>query len=124
MKNIETPHFKVWLGEDGIIRFRWTPGMHVTLDLAKQTEKPVARFNTKKTHPLLVFLDGTKSIDRDARICLSNMAGPSAVALVGVSPIARIIGNMFIGLNRQVTLPLRMFTTEDKAVQWLKGFNG
>ena len=118
----ETPNFKCWLGDDDVIRSQWTPGTYITYELAKQTVAPVAEFNKEKQHPLLSDLDGIKGMAREARVIFSEMDGPSAVALVGGSPIARVIGNMFIGLNKQTKLPLRMFANEKEALNWLKDY--
>lgn len=119
----ETLNFKLWLGDDDVIREKWTPGTYVTLELAKQSVEPVLAICKEKPYPLLVHLDGIKGMDRDARVYYSGLDGPSAVALVGVSPIARVIGNLFIGLNKQTTqLNLRMFAQEEEALTWLKAF--
>ncbi len=116
----ENPYFKFWLGDDNVIREQWIPGTYITLELAKLTAEPVKEILKKGTYPLLVLLDGIKGMDREARVIYSEMDGPSAVALVGVSPIARVIGNLFIGLNKSTKLPLRMFAKEEEALKWLK----
>ena len=117
----ETTNFKSWLGDDDVIRLQYTTGLQITYDVARLTVEPVEEINIEKQHPLLVTLDGIKGMDREARVMYSEMSGPSAVALVGVSPIGRVIGNLFIGLNKQTKLPLRMFAKEEEAVKWLKG---
>ncbi len=118
----ETPNFKLWLGDDDILRLKWTPGTYITLELAKLSVEPVTAIVKEKPYPLLVLLDGIKGMDRETRIYYSGMDGPSAVGLVGVSPISRVIGNLFIGLNKQTQLNLRMFAKEEEALIWLKGF--
>ena len=116
----ETPYFKCWLGDDDVIRSQWTPGTYITYELAKLTVAPVAEINKDKQHPLLSDLDGIKGMAREARVIFSETEGPSAVALVGGSPIARVIGNLFIGLNKQMKLPLRMLANGKEALNWLK----
>jgi hypothetical protein len=118
---MESPDFKVWLGDDEILRVQWVPGTNITAELAKQSADAVEVILKEKVYPFLVLLDGIKGMDREARLIYSGMGGPSAVALVGVSPIARVIGNLFIGLNKQTQVKLRMFATEEEATKWLKG---
>jgi len=65
---------------------------------------------------LLVLLDGIKGLDREARLIYSNINNPGAVALVGVSPISRILGNMFIKLRQPTKAKLKMFALEDAAL--------
>ena len=44
-----------------------------------------------------------------------------AIALLVGSPLSRVIGNFFVGLNRS-TFPLRLFTSEEEAIAWLRTF--
>jgi hypothetical protein len=44
-----------------------------------------------------------------------------ATALIVDSPVGRIIGNFFIGMNKP-GIPVKIFDSEDKAIQWLRGF--
>jgi hypothetical protein len=118
----ETPNFNFWLGDDDVIHLEWIPGTYITLELALVSVEMVNVILKEGSHPLLVLLDGIKGMARDARETYSGMSGPSAVALVGVLPIARVIGNLFIGLNKQRQLKLRMFATDEEALEWLKGF--
>jgi hypothetical protein len=59
---------------------------------------------------------------REARVFFSSNEGPSALGLVVDSPIARVIGAMFMGLLRNAPYPARLFATEAEAVEWLKGY--
>lgn len=43
----------------------------------------------------------------------------SAIAMVVRSPVARIIGNLFLAMNRP-PVPVRMFTDDAEAVAWLR----
>lgn len=72
----------------------------------------------------LVQLARVRSVSRQARTFFAsspeNMAIASRVAMVGASPIARVIGNFFLGLNKP-PVPVRLFATEEEAIAWLKG---
>ena len=118
---LETPNFKLWLGDDGVLRLRVKPGTYITSEIAKQTAEPVVAIVREKHAPLLIYMDGLKGIDRDARLIYTGMSVPTPVALVGGSPIARVIGNYFILINKPARLQLRMFANEENAIKWLKG---
>ena len=45
----------------------------------------------------------------------------SETALVVGSPVSRVIGNFFVGLNRP-KYPLRLFDDQEFATAWLLGF--
>jgi hypothetical protein len=43
----------------------------------------------------------------------------SAFAIIIQSPLSRVIGNFFMGLNKP-RVPARLFKSEKEAVKWLK----
>ena len=43
----------------------------------------------------------------------------SKAALLVRSPVSRVIGNIYMGLNKPI-VPTRMFTDEEKAMEWLR----
>ena len=45
----------------------------------------------------------------------------TAAALLVLSPMARAIGNFFMGLNKAV-IPTRIFTSEPLAIEWLQPY--
>ena len=76
-------------------------------------------------YPILVNLKEIKSISKEARDHFSmqnRTPGITAIGLLIKSPASRIIGNFFLGLNKS-TVPVRLFTNEEKAVLWLKQFS-
>ena len=44
-----------------------------------------------------------------------------AIGLIVRSVSSRVIGSFFIGLNKP-SYPTKLFTSEEKAINWLKGF--
>lgn len=121
--DVRTQHIS--LGEDGIVRMRMQPGVFdLELADAKEVIAAVASLCGGVRHPALVDLRGVRSMSRD---CRKYFAGPetasaeAAVALIVESPIARAIGNFFMGLNKPL-MPTRLFTSEDDALVWLRGY--
>ena len=74
--------------------------------------------------PILVDLTAIKSMSRGAR---QYFSGPdtakvqSAAALLVGSPLARAVGNFFMGFNKGL-IPARLFTSEAEALEWLRPF--
>jgi hypothetical protein len=65
-----------------------------------------------------------KSFDRAARKYFAGEeAGQTvrALAIITGSPVSRILGNFYLGINRPQT-PCRLFTAEDEALEWLKEY--
>jgi hypothetical protein len=69
-------------------------------------------------------MQGIKSITREAR---AYYAGPdtakvsTACALVVKSPMAKAVGNFFMGLNQSM-VPTRLFNSEAQALEWLQQY--
>jgi hypothetical protein len=121
---IETETFMVWLGEDGIIRVVNLPGMEVNLENVIELTNTVKKLCKGKKVPLFDDIRDIKSITREARVFGSSevvaQVGSAAAFLIG-SPVSKVIGNFFLGLNK-LPFPTKLFTSEEKAIEWLKGF--
>jgi len=44
-----------------------------------------------------------------------------AVALIEKSPVSKVIGNFFLGINKP-PFPTKLFTKKHEAIHWLKKF--
>ncbi|MBL4905287.1 MAG: hypothetical protein JKZ00_04605 [Flavobacteriaceae bacterium] len=100
----------------------------LTEDLAKENidaqERIRDSLNKKKTR-VLIDISGVVEIVKEARDYFANERTASiqrATALLVGSPVSRIIGNFFMGLNQPIT-PTRMFTDPQKAIKWLHTFD-
>lgn len=115
---------EMWIDEFGILRTVMKEGMHVTLQDAEAHIAAGLELTGGNKHPILVNFQNIKSMDRSARAFYAGSNTTrleKAVAIVIGSPIGQIIGNFFIGLNRS-TVPTRLFTSEETAMEWLKEF--
>ncbi|HEX8516211.1 MAG TPA: STAS/SEC14 domain-containing protein [Bacteroidia bacterium] len=121
---IELSAYYTWLGSDGIIRTKAKPFADVTLKEAKENSVAVNSLTGGKAAVLLVDSRDIRSISKEARDYFSMNNRESfivAFALVIDSPLSRIIGNFFMGLNKP-RVPARLFTDEKEAINWLKRF--
>jgi hypothetical protein len=121
---METRTAQLYLGKDGISRIIVKQGAEITIDEIKENFAALSQITASKKAPSLIDLRGIKSINREARVYLSDeetVSNNSASALLIGSPVSKMIGNFFIGLNKP-PYPTKLFTSESKALEWLKGF--
>ena len=97
--------------------------MTLTLEIAKRLLEDGLTL-TAAPRPCLVLMQDVARVERKARDFFSSeqyLTLASQTALVVGSPISRVIGNFFVGLNRP-RYPLRIFDDPRKAIEWLRGF--
>lgn len=122
---IETRTQKMWLGEDGIIYAVVLPNAELSLEDAVENTAAEARLAGGQKRPLLGDIRATKSISREVR---EHFAGDfvqtfaTAVALIVSSPLSKTIANLVILINKP-RYPMKMFTTQEEAVEWLKSLD-
>lgn len=114
----------MWLRPDGIVQLVWTPRIHVLLEDAVGAFAALAQLTGGRASPLLVDMRETGQLDRAARLEFARRYDTvSAVALVVGTPLSRMIGNLFMSMNKPLT-PTRLFDKEASAVGWLMRFIG
>ncbi len=98
-----------------------------TQELAKENidaqERIRDNLNKKKTR-VLIDMTAVSEITKEARDYFANERTASiqrATSLLISSPVSRIIGNFFMGLNKPIS-PTRLFTEPQKAIKWLQTF--
>lgn len=112
---------RMWQGPDGVLRVSGLPGVSVTLEGAEECISVTHELCGGRKVPVLVDIRQIKSIDREARAYFSGAEASMVVAAQGLlvgSPLSRIIGNFFLGLN-EAPFPTKLFTSEQDALDWL-----
>jgi len=74
---------------------------------------------------VLIDMTAVTEISKEARDYFANERTASvqrATALLIGSPVSRVIGNFFLGLNKPIS-PTRLFTDSEEAIQWLHTFS-
>jgi len=118
----EINSFYTWMCEDGICRTVTKPMAEIGLNDAMENTRVVTGFFTGKKFPLLVDSRNIKSMTREARAHFSTNGREtkiSSMAIMVKSPLSRVIGNFFMGLNKP-QVPARLFDNEAEAIEWLK----
>lgn len=115
---------KISVGEDGIVRIVHVPGAEVTLEDAHKVMAAYHKLRKGKRLPLLIDTRTMKSLARGARHFYAGeeaAACASAAAIIVGTPVSKVLGNFYLGLSNP-HLPSRLFSSEDEALAWLKGY--
>lgn len=67
---------------------------------------------------MLVDMATVASVSREARSIWSIPCGASRIALLGTSPVDRVLANFFLGVHIP-PCPTRFFTSRSEALDWL-----
>ena len=114
--------YYTWMGDDGIARTQVKPDSEIVLEDAEENSKAVNGLFGPDLYPLVIDTRKIKSITKEARDFFSMRGRESRVyglAILVDSPLSKIIGNFFIGLNRP-KVPVKLFTKEETAISWCK----
>jgi len=121
-EEIITTSGKVWI-EDGIIRSKILIKGEYTLEHAMDDAEAFRRMAGRiKDRKLLLVEPGKISKISLKTRRYQAAEGPKIVeklAQVIENPVTRTIGSFFLGLSK-MPIPIKLFPTVDKAVEWLK----
>lgn len=109
------------MGSDGICRTKAKPGANINLEEAIENSQAVNSFFSGNKYPLLVDARDLASISKEARKQFAINGRETSITCFGLivkSPLSRVIGNFFIGLNKP-SVPARLFDDEQDALNWL-----
>lgn len=121
---IKTSTYTTWMGNDGIARTVVDAGAEVDVKEAQENTQAVFSLYTNKKFPLLIDSRNIKYITKEARDHFSIRNRETLISSFAIlidSPLSRVIGNFFMGLNKP-SVPARLFTKEEEAIQWLKKY--
>jgi len=96
----------------------WAECLRITEHLARDAMVVVDEINPGTDRPLLVDMTGTTTLTRSARMMFTRKCSAARIALLGRSPVDRVIANFALGVS-PVPVPTRFFTSEPLAVAWL-----
>jgi hypothetical protein len=67
----------------------------------------------------MLQLAGVAAIDREAMTLYAKAVAVSALAVVGTSPVDRVVAHRLVGMTSP-RCPHRYFTCRDEALEWLR----
>ena len=108
------------------VRLRDGGIIEIQLPVSAQIEGPEARaagaavraLANGRRMPVLLVITGVVGISPEARHVYSNSIAASAFALVGESPVDRVIAHYLLR-SKTETIPAQFFLSETEAVDWL-----
>jgi hypothetical protein len=108
----------VELDAKGVLHLVWLPG---TVLEAADVHAAMAQVNEiadGAEYPMLIDISNTQAVTRQAKSVFSIKCAASRIALLGSSPVNRVIANFALA-RRTLPCPTRFFASRDEAMNWL-----
>ncbi|WP_104044959.1 DUF7793 family protein [Arthrobacter sp. ZGTC412] len=109
----------VELRSDGVIHLIWEPQVRIEQQDAQAAMAAVNEIAGEGTFPMLVDMATTENVTRAARSVFSIPCAANRIALLGSSPVDRILANFFLGVHIP-PCPTRFFTSRTESMDWLQ----
>ena len=114
---------EIWLGDDEIIRLIYYPNTEIDIDKAREIGFVIAEISRGKKRPMYVDSRNVKNANLEARNHLASTEVTRWTSAIGSynNPITYILAGLYIKINKP-PYPIKVFKSEEKAIEWLKGF--
>ncbi len=123
MKQFESGDIVHVSEDEWYIRLEWAPGCRITEEAAQQAMDQVNTVCGRRRRPMLVDMIEVESVTRPARAVFTRPCQANIIALLGRSPVDRVIANFVLGVSNLPT-PTRYFNAEAQALAWLREARG
>lgn len=120
MSNITEANVRVSRVRQGISRITLRPNARITEADGVRTREELLSMTGGARGGVLLEITGVGSVSREAIGVYSSAVTVSAFAILGMSPVDRVIAHGLLGLPLPAC-PSRYFTDEDAALDWLQG---
>ena len=117
-QGIEGGKGTVELRSDGVVHLIWNHDVAIEEADAKAAMARVNEICGDSEHPMLVDMATTASVSRNARAVFSIPCAANRIAMLGRSPVDRVLANFFLGVHIP-PCPTRFFTSRPEAMKWL-----
>ena len=121
---INLPISTVHIDDDGILISAYKESSNIEVEDAIMVRDAALKLTGGKKCVALVDLTNVKTISKEARYYFSGMEFAEvfkAAASYVSTPVSKIIGNFFLGINKPA-MPVRLFNSKEEAITWLKGY--
>lgn len=105
-------------GGDGVLQLVWKRGTVLEAADVHAAMAMVNELADGAEYPMLIDISNTQAVTRRARSVFSVKCAASRIALLGSSPVNRVIAN-FAMARRTLPCPTRFFTSRNEALSWL-----
>ncbi|MEW1812524.1 STAS/SEC14 domain-containing protein [Pseudarthrobacter phenanthrenivorans] len=106
------------LEEHGILQLSWARHSIIRSRDAEAAMDMVNGLCADIERPLLVDMATTSAVSRGARGLFARTCQASGVALLGASPVDKVVANFVLAVNK-TGRPKRFFTSRAEAMTWL-----
>ena len=106
------------LDGQGVIQLKWPRAVSISQADAEAAMRGVNELCGQLRHPMLVDMATTAQVSRGARAVFGRPCQASRIALLGASPVDKVLANFILGINK-LPCPTRFFTSRDEATDWL-----
>ncbi|WP_426997651.1 STAS/SEC14 domain-containing protein [Pseudarthrobacter sp. N5] len=106
------------LEADGILRLKWPGGADISEADAENAMRHANLLCGEDRHPMLVDMATTSEVSRGARAVFGRPCQASRIALLGSSPVDRVLANFILGISKP-PCPTRFFISRKDALDWL-----
>jgi hypothetical protein len=109
----------VSIDDADMIRLKWTEGITITEPAARTAWTYVNEISADRRRPMIVDMTETKAVTRQARAVFLDASAANIIALLGGSPVDRVIANFVLGVSN-LPCPTKFFTAEPAALDWIR----
>ena len=106
------------LDGQGVIQLKWPRGVSISEADAEAAMRGVNELCGELRYPMLVDMATTAQVSRGARAVFGRPCQASRIALLGASPVDKVLANFILGINK-LPCPTRFFTSRGEATGWL-----
>jgi hypothetical protein len=106
------------LDGQGVIQLKWPRAVSISQADAEAAMRGVNELCGQLRHPMLVDMATTAQVSRGARAVFGRPCQASRIALLGSSPVDKVMANFALGVSR-LPCPTRFFTSRTEAMAWL-----
>jgi hypothetical protein len=124
VKKIEYPHSTIILRDDGILELHAAKDHTYTIDDVKENVDAFGRLTSKRKAPVLIIGGSFSTLEAETRKFMASeesLKYSAAEAFYLTSLPQKILINFYIKFDKPL-VPTRIFTSMDKANEWLKEF--
>ena len=104
--------------ESGIIEVLLPVNQEIAGEEARVAGAAVRALANGRRRPVLLVITGVVGVSVEARHAYTGSIAASAFAVVGESPVDRVIAHYLLRAGNE-TIPAQFFTSEAEAVEWL-----
>nr|WP_199000213.1 hypothetical protein [Flavobacterium sp. ASV13] len=121
-ESYENQNARFWI-EDGILFFQYKPSTTIDLEVAMRVVADRIAFQNERHLPIFCDTRGIASIDKAARDYLAKSGSmlAKAVALIGSENVSMTMSTFYVEISKP-SVPTRIFTIEQEALDFLKGY--